>query len=174
MQQDRVPSNAMTLGELFNLYMTERRHRLSEGSRVHYTRAVDRHLSDWKQRAVETIGPDAVVAKFNSIRSPAQANLTFKLVRALMRYGMSMRNDDGTPAVASNAVDVLGQRRLWHTLRKRRDVVGLHELPAWWSAVKSLPDGVESRDEGGKSLKAMRRPSTATRKPWRTFSGSFC
>lgn len=115
-----------------------------------YRKLVKTYLSDWRHRPLEAIDEAAVVAKFTSISSPARANYTFRLVRALFNYARSIKDDDGAPLVERNPVEVLSQRRIWHTDKQKREVIELAGLPAWWKAVKALGEGEVKRADAGR------------------------
>jgi len=139
----------MTLQQVLEQYLLERRHKLSERTRSDYARLVDAYLVDWKERPLEALDEAAVVSKFNDITSPSQANYSFRLVRLLFNYAESIRDEDGKPIVSRNPVKVLSQRRLWHDEKPRREVIPLQGLEAWWQAVQSLEGGnVEREDDG--------------------------
>ena len=136
--QDRIPSGAMTLHQVLEMYLRERSHKLAERTKSDYSELVNVYLPDWKDRPLEAIDEAAVIAKFTSIKAPSRANYTFRLMRALFRYARSIRNEEGLPIVAGNPVDVLSQRRIWHDNKQRREVIELAALPAWWQAVRDL------------------------------------
>lgn len=136
--EERVPEGAMTLQQLLDQYLLERAHKLAQRTKDDYQGLVDTHLSDWRHRPLEVIDETAVVAKFAAIESPARANYTFRLVRALFNYAASIRDGEGRPIVARNPVDVLSQRRIWHPERPRRQIIELAGLKPWWRAVRDL------------------------------------
>jgi integrase len=148
--EDRIPEGATTLNQVLEKYLQERRHKLSERTVSDYRKLVTTHLSDWQHRPIEAIDEDAVVAKFTAISSPARANYAFRLVRALFNYARSIRDDGGAPIVDGNPVEVLSQRRIWHTDKRRRDVIKAVELPAWWKAVNSLGTAKVERTDAGR------------------------
>jgi len=151
--QDRIPSGAMTLNNVLEQYLLERRHKLTERTRSDYTKLVDTYLADWKDRPLEVIDEAAVVAKFASISSPSRANYTFRLVRLIFNYARSIRDDEDKPIVTSNPVDVLSQRRLWHDQKPKREVIKLAAIKPWWKAVKQLDEGEAERTDDGRFAK---------------------
>lgn len=136
--QDRIPEGSLTLDQMLEQYLAERKHRLAERTVADYRDLVKTYLADWKHRPLEAIDETAVTDKFTSIKSPSRANYTFRLVRALFNFARSIRNETGAPIVTDNPVAVLSQRRIWHTDKPSREVVELAHLPAWWKAVKGL------------------------------------
>lgn len=136
--QERIPESAVTLEQVLEKYLAERKHKLAPRTVFDYRDLLDTYLEDWKTRPLATIDEDAVVAKFTSIGSPRRANYSFRLVRALLNYARSIRNDEGEPLVEQNPVDVLSQRRIWHEEKPKREVIELAALKPWWRAVKAL------------------------------------
>jgi len=148
--QDIVPDDAVTLGEVLRQLLRERNHKLAARTRSDYQKLADTYLTDWKARPLEAIDEDAVVAKFNSIAAPSRANYTFRLVRLLFNYAKSIRDENGEPIVERNPVDVLSQRKLWHTEKPKREVIELAAIGAWWKAVHALKAGEPERDADGR------------------------
>jgi integrase len=138
--EDRVPPGAMTLDQVLDRYMKRRKHRLSERTRSDYRQLMDTHLADWKDRPIELLDDEAVVAKFHSIKSPSRANYTMRLLRALFRSAMKVKDDEGRPIINENPVAALTDEGLWHETPPRRDVIKLHEFPAWWKGVNALAE----------------------------------
>jgi integrase len=148
--EDRIPEGATTLNQVLEKYLQERRHKLSDRTVSDYRKLLKVYLSDWQHRPMEAIDEDAVVAKFTSIKSGSRANYAFRLVRALFNYARSIRDDGGAPIVDGNPVEVLSQRRIWHTDKQRREVIELAALPAWWKAVSALGTSKVERTDAGR------------------------
>ena len=148
--QHRIPSGAPTFKQVLEQYLSERAHKLAENTRRDYLALANTHLAEWKHMPLETINEAAVVAKFTAIGSPSRANYSFRLVRLLFNYAKSIRDDEGKPIVTSNPVDVLSQRRLWHTDKPRREVIDLAALAPWWAAVQQLGQGEADRAANGR------------------------
>ncbi len=148
--QDRIPSGAMTLNDVLEQYLIERRHKLAERTRRDYLSLMDTYLAAWKNTPLEAIDEAAIVAKFTAINSPSRANYSFRLVRLLFNYAKSIRDDEGKPIVAINPVAVLSQRRVWHTEKPRREVIDLAALKPWWAAVQQLEPGEAERTGDGR------------------------
>ena len=149
--EDRIPSGAVTLEQVFTRYLARRRHKLSERTRSDYRQLVDTHLADWKARPVELLNEEAVLAKFHSIKSPSRANYVMRLLRALFRSARRIKNDEGEPIIDANPVDALTDEDLWHDVPPRRDVIKLNEFSAWWKAVEGLAvngEDVKRADNG--------------------------
>lgn len=133
-----IPSNAIALQPVLDRYLFERKHKLAERTKRDYQELINTHLADWKNRPLEAINEDAVIAKFNSITSPSRANYAFRTLRTVYNYAASIRDEEGKPIVDRNPVAVLSQRRLWHDIAPKREVIGIAGLKPWWKAVKAL------------------------------------
>lgn len=148
--EDRIPEGATTLNQVLEKYLAERKHKLSPRTVSDYRKLLKVYLSDWQHRPMEATDEDAVVTKFTSIKSPSRANYAFRLVRALFNYARSVKDDAGAPIVNGNPVEVLSQRRIWHTDKQRREVIELAGLPAWWKAVNALGTSKVERTDAGR------------------------
>jgi integrase len=148
--EDRIPEGAVTLNQVLERYLAERKHKLAARTVSDYRKLVTTHLSDWQHRPLEAIDADAITAKFTSIHSPARANYAFRVVRALFNYAKSINDEDGKPIVQGNPVEVLSQRRIWHKDKPKREVIELAGLPAWWRSVNALATPAKGlRTDGG-------------------------
>ncbi len=68
-------------------------------------------------------------------RSPAQANLTMRFVRALFNFAIGQYEDsEGNPIIPDNPIKRLSQTRSWYRVDRRNTVIKAHELPAWPTA----------------------------------------
>jgi integrase len=148
--EDRIPEGAVTLNQVLEKYLAERKHKLAARTVADYRKLVKVYLSDWQHRPIEAIDEAAVTAKFTSINSPSRANYAFRLVRALFNYARSIKDDNGAAIVEGNPVEVLSQRRIWHDDKQRREVIELAGLPAWWKAVNALGTSKVERTDTGR------------------------
>lgn len=151
---DAIPAGAVTLSQVFDEYLQDRRGKLSERTKADYRRLMDTYLKDWKNRPVETITDDDIRARFHAIEAPSQANYVGRFLRGLFNLAMSMKNEAGQPLIASNPAAILSARKLWHEQKPKREVIGLAALPAWWAAVDALAiKSGAKRDEAGQFKK---------------------
>lgn len=106
-----------------------------------YDRILNTYLSDWKSKPLSQISKDMIERKHREIgeRSPAQANLTMRFVRALFNFAIGQYEDsEGNPIIPDNPIKRLSQTRSWYRVDRRNTVIKAHELPAWLKAVNNL------------------------------------
>jgi integrase len=158
--EDRVPPSAMTLDQVLDRYLKRRKHKLAERTRRDYRNLMDTHLADWKDRPIELLDDEAVIAKFHSIESPSRANYSMRLLRALFRSAQKIKDDEGRPIINENPVSALTDEGLWHETPPRREVIKLHQFPAWWKAVAELARGDEvTRGADGRFAEGTASPN---------------
>lgn len=119
-----------------------------------YDRIVNTYLSDWKAKPLSQISKDMIERKHREIggRSPAQANLTMRFVRALFNFAIGQYEDsEGNPIIPDNPIKRLSQTRSWYRVDRRNTVIKAHELPAWLKAVNNL-----SNDQIGRNREMIR------------------
>ena len=106
-----------------------------------YRRVLNSYLFEWKNKPIIEITKDMVVKMHRKIgeRSPAQANICFRYLRALMNFAIAQYEDSkGNPIIPFNPVIRLSQTRAWYPERRRQTVIKSHQLPAWYAAVMNL------------------------------------
>ncbi len=116
---------------------------LKPRTRRDVTVVLNRYLSDWMDRELSAIRAQDVVDRYREVceRSPAQANLCMRYLRAVFGFARAAwRTPDGTPVIAENPVRVLSDLRAWRRLQPRRTVIQPHELKPWFEAVLADPD----------------------------------
>ena len=76
----------VTLIEAYQAYILSRS--LSENTLNDYARAMRLGFSDWQNKPIQSIKRDHIEERFNklSLNSPAQANQTFRFLRALLNF----------------------------------------------------------------------------------------
>lgn len=119
-----------------------------------YDRIVNTYLSDWKAKPLSQVSKDMIERKHREIgeRSPAQANLTMRFVRALFNFAIGQYEDsEGNPIIPDNPIKRLSQTRSWYRVDRRNTVIKAHELPAWLKAVINL-----SNDQVGRNREMIR------------------
>ena len=75
------------------------------------------YLADWQNKPLVEISKDMIEHKHREIgeRSPAQANLTMRFVRAILNFAIGQYEDSaGNPIIADNPIKRLSQTRSWY------------------------------------------------------------
>ncbi len=105
-----------------------------------YVKIIQRHLGDWRGRALADITREMVEAKHRALskQSPAQANLAMRYLRALFAYAQEYRDPDGHPVIIDNPVRRLTAIKAWNRVERRTRYIAPDQLKAWWDSVQSL------------------------------------
>lgn len=133
-------AKSVTLAEVYQAYC-KARSSLKARTLYDYDRILNTYLADWKTKSLTDIGKDMIERKHREIgeRSPAQANLTMRFVRALFNFAIGQYEDSaGNPIIAENPIKRLSQTRSWYRVDRRHTVIKAHQLPAWLHAVNNL------------------------------------
>lgn len=139
---------SVTMSEVFQAYL-KARGSLKPRTVYDYQRLMKTYLADWQNKPLVEIGKDQIERKHREIgeRSPAQANLTMRFVRALLNFAIGQYEDsEGNPIIANNPTKRLSQTRSWYRVNRRNTVIKAHDLPLWFKAVNNLKDDVLGRN----------------------------
>ena len=135
-------ARSVTLSEAFQAYL-KARSSLKPRTIYDYKRLMGTYLADWQNKPLVEISKDMIEHKHREIgmRSPAQANLTMRFVRAILNFAIGQYEDSaGNPIIADNPIKRLSQTRSWYRVDRRNTVIKAHDLPAWLKAVHNLTD----------------------------------
>lgn len=141
-------AQSVTLSEVFEAYL-KARGSLKSRTIYDYKRLMKTYLADWQTKPLVEISKDQIEHKHREIgdRSPAQANLTMRFVRALLNFAIGKYEDSsGNPIIANNPTKRLSQTRSWYRVDKRNTVIKAHDLPQWFRAVINLKDDALGRN----------------------------
>lgn len=136
-KQEAVKS--VTLLDLLNEYVSART--LKAKTEADYYRFLKRCVPDWLGMPFTSITRDMIQKKHLhlSAKSPAQANTTMRILRALFTYAIHVYEDsEGKPLLSLNPVDRLKHARIWNKIPRRQTVIRPHELKAWYEGVCTL------------------------------------
>jgi len=135
-------ARSVTLAEAFQAYLKSRSS-LKPRTIYDYKRLMGTYLADWQNKPLVEISKDMIEHKHREIgtRSPAQANLTMRFVRAILNFAIGQYEDSaGNPIITDNPIKRLSQTRSWYRVDRRNTVIKAHDLPAWLKAVHNLTD----------------------------------
>lgn len=107
-----------------------------------YESVIRRCLADWLYEPMSDITGQMVFEKHKqlSIDGKAQADLTFRIVRALFIFANAYYElPDGSSEFPNNPVKKLSGLKAWHGLKRRTGRVAPEDLPRWWAGVQELP-----------------------------------
>ena len=99
-------------------------------------------FQDWLGRPIRGITKDMVAKRHSEVgkmRGPAQANLSFRYLRAIFNFAMGEFEDDqGKSILQENPVRRLSQTRAWFRVERRRTYIKDSDLGAFLDALDTL------------------------------------
>ncbi|MGH8320996.1 MAG: tyrosine-type recombinase/integrase, partial [Gammaproteobacteria bacterium] len=142
----------VTLAVALEDYLRERD--LRDSSRKDIRGRIESELSDWLTLPIKRITRSMVVTRHRRIgeRSPSQANATMRYLRAVLNFASEFYGTNNAPFLSDIPTRRLTGLKAWYRIERRRTLIKVHELPAWWKAVEALGDdptyrhGPEYRD----------------------------
>lgn len=136
-EKRREAQEATTVGQAFDRFFASRTS-LADSTVDRYRRSCDLYLKDWRRRPLTEITRQTILKRHQRIakeNGEVTANNVMRHLRSV--YNFTAAAHDQFPP---NPVSILTQARAWFPERRRRGVVGEHDLPAWWAAVMEEPE----------------------------------
>ena len=128
----RSERDQLTVAEAFELFFAARP-KLAPVTVKGYRRTADCYLTDWASRPIRDITRQMVLREHQRISAAngaVTANNIFRHFRSVYNFVAATRED-----LPPNPVSILRQARAWAPERRRRTLISVHQLPAWWRAV---------------------------------------
>ena len=125
-------TEGVTVGQAFDLFFAARP-KLAAVTVQGYRRTERVYLADWAQRPIAVISRQMVLVAHQRVsreHGAVTANNVMRHFRSVYNF-FAATNEDMPP----NPVDILRQARAWAPERRRRTLIAVHQLPAWWAAV---------------------------------------
>lgn len=135
-------AKAITVNEVFEQYLKARSN-LKPRTIYDYKRFMNSYFKEWQSKPLISITKDLIEKKHRTLgeRSPAQANLAMRFMRALFNFASGKYEDsDGNAIIADNPIKRLSQTRSWYKIERRQTVIKASDLPAFLNAVIELPN----------------------------------
>lgn len=155
LEKKLIEARGITLSSVVDDYIRDRTLKPST------IKDIRKHLNgtfkEWKDKPLAAITRDMVLDLFRerSKGSPAQANLAFRILRALINYSMETYRPDNTPIVSENPVNVISGAKIWNTIKPKNRKIPLNKVslacvmleqmqedPAQTMAFRSMVDAV--------------------------------
>ena len=136
-EKRREALESITVGQSFDQFFVSRTS-LAESTVDRYRRSCDLYLKDWRRRPLTEITRQTILKRHQRIakeNGEVTANTVMRHLRSV--YNFTAAAHEQFPP---NPVSILTQARAWFPERRRRGVVGAHDLPAWWTAVMEEPE----------------------------------
>jgi integrase len=142
---DQSEDNVITLRRVFDKYMCVRT--LRPLTRTLYREVINRCLGDWLDKSILEITKNMIETRHRELCRPnkyggdgkAQANLSMKLLRAVLNFAMDhYETADGQAIMLTNPVRRLSQNKSWYRISPRQTIIQDHQLRDWYKAVMSI------------------------------------
>ncbi len=180
-------SRSDTLVDVFGAYVKDSV--ATDSTLANYRRAMDVHLSDWKEKPLINVDSEKVKERFlkiakgsinkdgRKIGGRVAANTAMKLVGAL--FNLKGETDSDFPASPTKILNQGKSKRkkkaTWHKPEARTGRIEASQLKAWWNATESLADqyqgdGALARDYLQFILLTGMRRREATSMEWKDIS----
>jgi len=133
-------ARSMTLQAVFDEYIAVHKD-LKPGTVHDYRRVICGDLKDWLNRPLASLSKAAIAHRHERLgqRSHARANNAMRVLRALFNFARGQYEDaEGRSLFPENPVSRLSHTRAWYPNQRRRTVIQLSQLPAWYAAVMAL------------------------------------
>lgn len=127
-----------TLAEALAEYVGVKR--LKARTSTDYQQCLGRYWSDYLEQPLVALDGDAVLARFRAIRSPAQANYSLRIIRAIFRFH-NAAHDESLPIPTAKVLALEGA----HSIAPRSRLVADDKQQVWHLAVHSRT-GPNARD----------------------------
>ncbi len=148
--EQKRKARGVTLEDAINEYVSARKTKLKPGTIADIQKVMGGGLSDWYKKPVTEITREMVTRRHKKLglKSPAQANLCFRYLRAVLNYASNIHADEkGKELLNSNPVKILSVTRSWHRIGRRTRHLRNHEIKRYIKAVIGLAE-VPERDPG--------------------------
>ncbi|WP_036307594.1 integrase family protein [Methylophilus sp. 5] len=135
-------AKSVTVNQAFEQYLKARSD-LKARTIYDYQRFMKTYFKEWENKPLIDISKDLIEKKHRSIgeRSPAQANLAMRFMRALFNFANGKYEDsEGNSIIADNPIKRLSQTRSWYKIERRQTVIKASDLPTFLNAVMELPN----------------------------------
>lgn len=133
---------SVTLRMVADEYIELRDDKLRQSSIDSINKHINKSFAAWAKRPVIDINRDMVVAKHKELSraSKAQADLAFRVLRALLNFASAKYRPDGKPLFSENPVSVLdkSQLNLWHQVQARKVFIPHDKIGIAWNCLQDL------------------------------------
>ena len=156
-----------TLGKAYHDYLDTRKN-LKPNTLHDYKRCIEGALKDWLDKPLTDITKEMVEKRHQILgkKSPARANNTMRVLRALFNFAIEQYEDsDGNPSVSVNPVNRISKNRGWYEVKRRQTLLTPTQLKPWYEATLKLNQET-TRDYLHFLLFTGLRRSEATKLTW--------
>ncbi len=108
-----------------------------------YQQKIDCYLPDWHNKRLADINQTMILKRQREItsRSPAQANCTMRLLRALFNFAKAeYKSSEERSLFPENPVDVLSEKRVWNKVKRKTTRLRRSQLEPFLKALNKVRD----------------------------------
>ena len=132
---------AITLKEAFDVFITTRKRKpvTIRG----YTQVIACYLEDWSSKRLADITESMILKRHRDLtsQSPAQADLTMRVLRALFNFAKAeYKTSEGRSLFIDNPVGVLSEKRAWNNVTRKNTRLRQSQLKPFMKALTQLRD----------------------------------
>ncbi len=138
-EKKREEAFSVTLRQLVEQYLDDH-----GDLKTSYRLDIEKHLKTsfaaWADRPVVEISRDRVAIRFRELseRGGAQANLAFRILRALMNYARGAYRPGDKPIIVENPVRVLSDLKVWNRVNPRSGRIPTDKIGKAWNVLQAL------------------------------------
>lgn len=133
---------SVTLAAVVADYIADRGEKLRPATVNDLNKHLSGSFGDWQKKPIVSITRDKVAARHKelSLKSPAQADLAFRYLKAWWNYARGAYQPDNVPILPENPVAVLGKqgRDLWHKIKPRENRIPDNKIGESWNALQEM------------------------------------
>lgn len=139
-EEKEVQADMITIRQVLKKYFTTRKN-LKPRTKELYENSLEWYLPDWWDKPMRSITPAMVVAKHAEvgIKSKAQADGVFRVVRALFNFAIDIQEEDEKEIITRNPVRRLSTLKAWYKVPRKQTFVKPTQLHTLFDAVKRSP-----------------------------------
>lgn len=139
-EEKEVQADMITIRQVLKKYFTTRKN-LKPRTKELYENSLEWYLSDWWDKPMRSITPAMVVTKHAEvgIKSKAQADGVFRVVRALFNFAIDIQEEDEKEIITRNPVRRLSTLKAWYKVPRKQTFVKPTQLHTFFDAVKRSP-----------------------------------
>lgn len=137
-ERKRDRYSQVTLKQLVDAYIKDRELKLSSVNDIN--KHIDGVFSDWKDKSIVNITKQVVLKRFRekSNYSKAQANLAFRILRALLNYARATYRQDDTPILPENPCQILLDAKMWHNIQPKNRRIPQDKVGKAWNKLQEM------------------------------------
>ncbi|MDF1613662.1 tyrosine-type recombinase/integrase [Desulfurivibrio dismutans] len=143
-EKQKARALSVTLAEVAEAYISDRRD-LKQASVDNIRRHIKTTFKAWANKPAAAITRDKVATRFRqkTAESPAQANQSFRVLRALLNYARATYRPDDAPLLPENPCTILSDAKLWNNIKPRSRTIQLERLGDTWNQLQALREAPE-------------------------------